>query len=296
MSGDEERRAVDARLPPQRAQALREEADDAVVRRAHARPGLQRHLLLHQAHREPGRPVGGPARRDQEHLRAPGHPRGRAQVPGRRHRPVRIRGRLSPQPRGPRAPGRAVLRHGHRGARVPRPRAQVLRHDHPAQRQQVRRAQLGGVERGVVHLRAAGGQRRPAPAGLLPDQHREHGPVRAHPDHRRRGQPGPLRGGLLGAGLLDRLAALGGRRARRAARRAHHLHDDPELVEQRLQPRDQARARRGRGPRRVDRRQHRLAPDDEVPVGLPHGSQGLGRGPLGRLRRTRARSKTPAPR
>ena len=32
-----------------------------------------------------------------------------------------------------------------------------------------------------------GRQRRPAPAGLLPHQHREHGPVRAHPDHRRRG-------------------------------------------------------------------------------------------------------------
>ena len=30
--------------------------------------------------------------------------------------------------------------------------------------------------------------RHPA-AGLLPDQHREHGPVRAHPDHRRRGRP-----------------------------------------------------------------------------------------------------------
>ena len=71
---------------------------------AHARPRLQRHLLLHQAHREPGRPLGGPARRDQEHLRAPRHPRGRAQVPRRRHRPVRVRGRLSPQPRGPRAP------------------------------------------------------------------------------------------------------------------------------------------------------------------------------------------------
>ncbi len=44
------------------------------------------------------------------------------------------------------------------------------------------------------------------------------------------------------------------------------------------------RARRGRGSRRVDRRQHRLAPDDEVPVGLPDGSEGLGRGALGGLR------------
>ena len=32
---------------------------------------------------------------------------------------------------------------------------QVVRHDHPAERQQVRRAQLGGVVRRLVHLRAA---------------------------------------------------------------------------------------------------------------------------------------------
>ena len=41
------------------------------------------------------------------------------------------------------APGRPLLRHGHRAARVPRAREAVLRHGHPAQRQQVRRAQLG---------------------------------------------------------------------------------------------------------------------------------------------------------
>ena len=41
--------------------------------------------------------------------------------------------------------------------------------------------------------------------------------------------------------------------------RADHVHDHPELVDQRLQPGHQAGPRRGRGPRRVDRRQHRLA-------------------------------------
>ena len=45
-----------------------------------------------------GRRVGRAARRDQEHLREAGHPRGRAQVPRRRHRPVRVRGRVPPQP------------------------------------------------------------------------------------------------------------------------------------------------------------------------------------------------------
>ena len=99
--------------------------------------------------------LGRPARRHQEHLREARHPRGRAQVPGRGHRPVRVRGRVPPQPRGPRGTGRPLLRHGHGGARVPRPRPQVVRHDHPAQRQQVRRPQLGGVVGRLVHLRAA---------------------------------------------------------------------------------------------------------------------------------------------
>ena len=39
--------------------------------------------------------------------------------------------------------------------------------------------------------------------------------------------------------------------------RPGHLHDDPELVAERLQPRHQAGAGRGRGPHGVDRRQHR---------------------------------------
>ena len=43
--------------------------------------------------------------------------------------------------------GDPVHRHGHRAARVPRARPAVLRHGHPAGRQQVRRAQLGGVGR-----------------------------------------------------------------------------------------------------------------------------------------------------
>ena len=44
---------------------------------------------------------------------------------------------------------------------------------------------------------------------------RERGPVRAHADHRRRRRVGALRRGLLGAGVLDRLVALRGRRADR---------------------------------------------------------------------------------
>ena len=53
-----------------------------------------------------------------------------------------------------------------------------------------------------------GRARRHPAAGLLPHQHREHGPVRAHADHRRRGLVRALRRGLHGADLLERLAAL----------------------------------------------------------------------------------------
>ena len=209
---------------------LRAQADGAVVRREHARHRLPGHLLLHQAHRRSGRRVGRPARADEGHLREARHPRGRAQVPGRRDRAVRVRSRLPPQPGGPGDPGDPVLRHGHRAAGVPRVCQAVLRHGHPARRQQVRRAQLGRVVGRLVHLRAAGRRVRDAAAGLLPHQRRERRPVRADADHRRRGRQGALHRGLLGAGVHHRLAALGRRRDRREAQRPGHLHDHPELV------------------------------------------------------------------
>ncbi len=62
-----------------------------------------------------------------------------------------------------------------------------------------------------------GRARRHPAAGLLPDQHREHGPVRADADHRRRGRLRALRRGLYRADLQERLAALGGRRDHREA-------------------------------------------------------------------------------
>ena len=77
-------------------------------------------------------------------------------------------------------------------------------HDHPAQRQQARRAQQRRVVGRLVRLRAAGRARRDAAAGLLPHQHGEHGPVRAHADHRRRGLLRALRRGLHRADLLAR--------------------------------------------------------------------------------------------
>ncbi len=155
----------------------------------------------------------------------------------------------------------------------------------PRERQHARRAQLGRLVGRLVRLRAEGRQGRDAAAGLLPDQHREHGPVRADADHRRRGLRRALHRGLHGAGLLDRLAALRGRRADRPSRRPDPLHDRPELVAERLQPRHQAgdggRARH----RRVGRLQPRLEDHDEVPVDLPARRGGARRDPLDRLRR-----------
>ena len=97
-----------------------------------------------------------------------------------------------------------------------------------------------------------------------------------------------LHRGLHGPDLQVRLAALRGRRDHREEERARSLHDDPELVEQRLQPGHQARDRaRGRD-HGVDRRQHRLQGDDEVPLDLPRRRARQGRDPVGRLRRSRA--------
>ncbi len=76
--------------------------------------------------------------------------------------------------------------------------------------------------------------------------------------------------GCTAPDLLVRLAALRGGRDHREEGRPVPLHHDPELVEQRLQPGDEAgRGARGRDDG-VDRRQHRLQGDDEVPVRL-HG-------------------------
>ena len=62
---------------------------------------LRQHLLLHPPHGEAGELVGGAARRHQGHLGSAGHPGGGEEVPGRRRRPVRVRGRLPQAARGP---------------------------------------------------------------------------------------------------------------------------------------------------------------------------------------------------
>ncbi len=77
--------------------------------------------------------------------------------------------------------------------------------------------------------------------------------------------------GLLGPDLHQRLAALGRGRDQGHEGRAGALHDDPELVDQRVQPGHQA-CGRPRGRRHgMGRRQHRLEGHDEVPIDLPDG-------------------------
>ena len=74
------------------------------------------------------------------------------------------------------------------------------------------------------------------------------------------------------------------------------LHDHPELVEQRLQPGDQARRRLRERRHGVGRRQHRLEADDEVPVRLPDGAGRARRDSLAGVRRRKDSTRTRAAR
>ena len=96
--------------------------------------------------------------------------------------------------------------------------------------------------------------------------------------------------GCTAPDLRDRLAPRGRRRGRRPAGLQGPLHDHPELVERRLQPRDQARPRARELDGRVDRREHRLAQDREVPGHLP-----ARRGRHRRHHLRRGRRQGPAP-
>ena len=151
----QERARLDAEVPPQVARLLPRAADADVGRRPE-RHRLREHLLLHPPDREAGDVVGGPAGRHQGHVGQARHPGGGEEVPRRRRRAVRVRGRLPQAPGGPREAGRDLPRHGLGAARARGARQAVLRDDHPAERQQVRGAQLGRLVGRLVHLRAAG--------------------------------------------------------------------------------------------------------------------------------------------
>ncbi len=179
---------MDARLPAEGARKLRKPPDPKMGRRP--RPDrLQRHPLLRPRQREELARLERGAGRHQIHLRPARDPGGGAQIPLRRRRPVRVGGRLPPGEREARGTGRDLHRYGHRPARARGPGARVLGDGDPAQRQQTGGAELGRLVGRVLRLRPRRGQGRHAAAGLLPDQHREHGPVRADADHLPRRAP-----------------------------------------------------------------------------------------------------------
>ena len=189
-----------------------------------------------------GQRLGHAPGRDEDHVREARHPRSRAQVPRRRDRAVRIAKSCTTRTaRTSRRSGIIFTDMDTALREYPELVQKYFGTVIPPGDNKFAGAELGGVVGWLVHLRAAGRARRHAAAGVLPHQRGERRPVRAHADHRRRRLVGALRRGLLGAGVLDRLAALRGGRADRQAGRAHPLHDDPELVAERLQPRDQAR-------------------------------------------------------
>ena len=179
---------------------------------------LRQDRLLPQAVRARREVVGRRPGADQGDVREARHPGGGAQVPGRRRRAVRLGGGLPLRARGAGQDRRGL--HGHRpGAQgVPGDLPEVLRHGRAAGGQQVRRAQQRGLVGRLVRLRPQGRRGAAAAPGVLPHQRREHRPVRADADRRRRGRQGPLHRGLHGPDLRHRLAPRRRRRGHRAGR------------------------------------------------------------------------------
>ena len=149
----------------------------------------------------------------------------------------------------------------------------------PAGRQLLRGAQLRGVHRRLLRLRAQGRALPDGAVDLLPDQRRRDRAVRAHPDHRRRGRLRQLPRRLHGAAARREPAPRRGGRADRARRRPDQVLDRAELVSRRprgagrhLQLRDQAR-RLPRPPRQdlLDPGRDRLGDHLEVPELHPAG-------------------------
>ena len=196
--------------------------------------------------REPRRGRSGAA----AHLREARHRAHRAEAPRRRRGGRRLRQRLGRHhlQGGARAAGHHLLLVLRGGAALPRAGAPVPRLGRALLRQLLRGAELGGLHRRLLRLRAEG---RALPDGalhLLPHQRGGHRAVRAHAAHRRRGRLRLLPRGLHRADARREPAARGGGRAGRARRRRDQVLDGPELVPGRqerqgrhLQLRDQAR-------------------------------------------------------
>ena len=148
------------------------------------------------------------------------------------------------------------------GAGASRAGAEVSRLGGAVHRQLLRDAELGGLQRRQLRLHPEGRALPDGAVHVLPDQRREHRPVRADADHRRGRRLRELSRRLHGADARREPAARRRRRARRARQRDDQVLDRAELVSGRqgrprrdLQLRHQARrvprdgTRRSRGRR-----------------------------------------------
>ena len=120
-------------------------------------------------------------------------------------------------------------------ARASRSGEEISRLGGAGLRQFLRHAQLGGVLRRLVRLRAAGRALPDGAVDLFPHQREEHRPVRAHADHRRQGLLRELPRRLHRADARREPAARRGGRAGRARRRRDQVFDRAELVSGRRQ-------------------------------------------------------------
>ena len=116
------------------------------------------------------------------------------------------------------------------GARASRAGEEISGHGRADHRQLLRDAELGGVHRRLVRVRAQGRALPDGAVHLFPHQREEHRPVRAHADHRRGGGLRLLSRRLHGAAARREPAACRGGRADRARRRRDQVLDRAELV------------------------------------------------------------------
>ena len=131
-------------------------------------------------------------------LRQAGHSAARTGPPGRRGGGRRVRQRVGGH-HLQESPGRGrrdflLLLRG--GARTPGTGAQVPGQRGAVPRQLLRGAEFGGVYRRLVRLHSEAHEMPDGVVHVLPHQRAEHGPVRAHPDRRRRRQRSQLPGRL----------------------------------------------------------------------------------------------------
>ena len=232
---------------------------------------LRQHQVLRAVHREAGRELGRAARRYQEHLRQARHPRG-GKAAG-----------SSPAWPPSTSPRSSTTRSGKTSRK--RASSSWTRTRRSSEHPDLFREYFGTVippgdnkfaalnTRGLVRRLASstcrkGVKVRHPAAGLFPHQHREHGPVRADPDHRRRGRLRPLRRRLHRARFTSRTRCTP-RWSRSSSRRTRAvryttIQNWSNNVYNLVTKRAIAHAGRDDG---VGRRQHRLQADDEVPGG-----------------------------